>query len=88
MNKRVKLWNIEFVFLRLLHFWELLWWRLNVVEDTLVYEEVHEVDSELILDLGLVLDALLNDVANLIDGGILGRGGDTDPVVELLIKFL
>lgn len=88
MNKRIKLWNIEFVVLSLLHLWELLWWWLNVIGDAFIYEKVHEFDSEFILDLALVLDSFFYNVTNFINCRIFSTAGDENPVIKLLIKFL
>lgn len=81
MNKRVKLWDIEFVVLSLLHLWELFWRRFDVIEDTFVYEKVHEFDSELILDLALVLYGFFYNVTNFINSCIFGAAGNKDPII-------
>lgn len=81
LNKRVKLWNIEFVVLGFLHLWKLLWRWLDVIEDTFIHEEVHEFDPELVLDLALVLDGFFDHVTNLVDSCIFCAAGYHDPVI-------
>ena len=48
--------------------WKFGRWRVDVVEDSFIHGEVHELDPELSLDLSLLLDGILDDHAHLLNG--------------------
>jgi len=64
---------------------ERCWW-VNVVEDSLVDGEVHEGNSEFLLNFGLFLNVRLDYCAHLLDCIHLSLLGDKDPVLKLLVQ--
>lgn len=83
----LKLRNGELVVTSVFHELELWWGRGDEVQDRLVNGEVHELDAELILDLGLRLDGVLGDSAHLFDRVHLSLLGNKNPVIELLVQL-
>ena len=61
--------------------------RSDVVKNSLIDSEVHEVDSELRLNLGLFLDGVFNDNAHLFNGIHFSLLSDIDPVLKHLVKI-
>ena len=86
LEHALKLWNGESVVSVLFQSGVLGWNWSDVVEYTLVDAEVHEGDSELLLDLGLFLDVLLDNHAHLLNSVHFSLLGDVDPVFELLVE--
>ncbi len=59
----------------------------DVIEDTLVYSEVHETDSELALDFSLLFDSVFNDHAHLLNGIHFSLLSHKDPVFKHLVEI-
>jgi len=83
----LELGNGELVVTSVFHELELWRGRGDEVQDRLVNGEVHELDAELILDLGLRLDGVLGNGAHLFDRVHLGLLGNKDPVIELFVQL-
>lgn len=64
---------------------EWCWW-IDVVEDSLVNGEVHERNSEFLLNFGLFLDVRLDDSAHLLNCVHFGLLSDKNPVLKLLVE--
>lgn len=61
-------------------------WRCNIVEDSLVDCEVHEVDTELTLDLCLFLNRVLDDHAHLLNSIHLSLLCHEDPILKHFVE--
>jgi hypothetical protein len=76
----------ESVFAAIFHCFE-LWWNWSVkIADGVVHGKVHELDLELVLNLGLRLNAIFHYNAHLFDGVHFGFLGHINPVIKLFVE--